>query len=376
MKKASIFLPVLFLAFFTGNSDPLNKNLLIRNNNTPAKTGLLNNISSSFAMMRMNMYAISSNGAFFLVDGTLTQYDDDFSNIVDGSDARKLTNPGENIGMLRDNKTLIIESRQTISQADTIFFKMWGMQKRSYQMQFIGTNLNRPGLQGFLEDTYLKISTPIGLDDTTKVTFTVNNDTASASMYRFRLVFNTVTMVALPFVFTNVNGYWRNNQTIVKWETKNEKNLSQYTVERSVDGQRFFVPVHAQNSSTGTYQWLDENPATGNNYYRIHSIGIDGTSEYSKVIAVFVDKSSESFTVYPNPAKVDNFNLQLNNQEAGLYEVQLINTFGQTLVTRTFNHSGGSGNQKINFGRSIPQGIYQLQVKSPRGEKKLISVVF
>lgn len=243
-------------------------------------------------------------------------------------------------------------------------------------MQFIGTNLNRPGLQGFLEDTYLKNSTPIGLDDTTKVTFTVNNDTASASMYRFRLVFKTVTMVALPFVFTNVNGYWRNNQTIVKWETKNEKNLSQYTVERSVDGQPIFVPVHVQNRTAGNYQWVDEHPAPGNNYYRIHSVAIDGTSEYSKVIAVLVDKSGESITVYPNPAKVDNFNLQLNNQEAGLYEVQLINTFGQTLVSTTFNFIGGSGNQKINLGRSIPRGIYQLQIKSPAGEKKLISVVF
>lgn len=376
MKKATIILPFLFLAFFKANSNPLINNSLVRNNNTSAKNSLLNNLTSSFGMMRMNMYAVGSNGTLFLVDGTLTQYDDDFSNSVDGMDARKLTNPGENIAMIRDNKTLIIESRQTISQADTIFFKMWGMQKRSYQMQFIGTNLNHPGLQGLLEDTYLKSSTPISLNDTTKVTFAINNDTASASMYRFRLVFKTVTLVALPFVFTNVNGYWKNNQNIVQWETKNEKNLSNYIVERSADGKRFFVPVNARNSSTARYQWVDKNPVPGNNYYRIHSIGIDGTIENSKTVAVFVDKSSESFTVYPNPANVNNFNLQLNSQEAGLYEIQLINTFGQTLVTRTFNFIGGNGNQKINLERSIPQGIYQLQIKSPGGEKKFISVVF
>jgi hypothetical protein len=379
MKKSSFLLSFLFLAFFDANSSPLSKaGLLFKTSDEATKSMLLNNPNSTFGMMRMNMYALTPNGTSFLVDGTLTQYDDDFSKSVDGMDARKLTNPGENIGMIRDNKILIIESRQTISVTDTIFFKMWGMQKRSYQMQFVGTNLNHPGLHGFLEDTYLKSSTSINLNDTTKVTFAVNNDTASASMYRFRLVFSTVTQVTLPFVFTSVNGYWKNNRNIVEWETQNEMNLSKYIVERSVVGKGFFdeAPVSAHNNSTGNYQWIDENPVPGNNYYRVRSVDMDGKIEYSKIVEIHVEKSGQRITVYPNPATVDNLNLQLNNKEAGLYEVQLITTFGQTLITKTFNYIGGNGKEKINLGTSIPKGIYQLQIKDPQGDKKLIRVVF
>lgn len=379
MKKSSILLPFLFLAFFNANSSPLSKaGLLFKNNNQATKSMLLNNPNSTFGMMRMNMYALNPNGTSFLVDGTLTQYDDDYSNSVNGMDARKLTNPGENMGMIRDNKILIIESRQTISLTDTIFFKMWGMQKKSYQMQFVGTNLNHPDLLGFLEDTYLKSSTSINLNDTTKVTFAVNNDTASASMYRFRLIFKTVPKVTLPFVFASVNGYSKSNHNIVEWETRNEMNLSKYIVERSVVGKGFFdeAPVNAHNNLTGNYQWVDENPVSGNNYYRVRSVDLDGKIEYSKIVEVYVEKSGQRITVYPNPATVDNLNLQLNNEEAGLYEVQLINTFGQTLITKTFNYIGGNGNEKINLGRSIPKGIYQLQIKAPEGDKKLISVVF
>ena len=114
MKKFSILLLFLFFALFFANSSPLsNAGWLIRNNNEATKSTLLNNTSPAFGMMRMNMYALNSNGTAILVDGTLTQYDDDFSNSVNGMDARKLTNPGENIGMIRDTKTLIIESRQT-----------------------------------------------------------------------------------------------------------------------------------------------------------------------------------------------------------------------------------------------------------------------
>jgi hypothetical protein len=379
MKKSSFLLSFLFLAFFDANSSPLSKaGLLFKTSDEATKSMLLNNPNSTFGMMRMNMYALNPNGTSFLVDGTLTQYDDDFSKSVDGMDARKLTNPGENIGMIRDNKILIIESRQTISLTDTIFFKMWGMQKRSYQMQFVGTNLNHPGLHGFLEDTYLKSSTSINLNDTTKVTFEVNNDTASASMYRFRLVFSTVTQVTLPFVFKSVNGYWKNNRNIVEWETQNEMNLSKYIVERSVVGKGFFdeAPVSAHNNSTGNYQWIDENPVPGNNYYRVRSVDMDGKIEYSKIVEIHVEKSGQRITVYPNPATVDNLNLQLNNKEAGLYEVQLITTFGQTLITKTFNYIGGNGKEKINLGTSIPKGIYQLQIKDPQGDKKLIRVVF
>ena len=379
MKKFSILLLFLFFALFNANSSPLLKDgLLIKNNNGSTKNKLLSNTSPAFGMMRMNMYALNSNGTAILVDGTLTQYDDDFSNSVNGMDARKLTNPGENIGMIRDTKTLIIESRQTISLTDTIFFKMWGMQKRSYEMQFVGTNLNHPGLQGFLEDAYLKSSTPVNLNDTTKITFAVNNDTASFSMYRFRLVFSTVTVVSRPFAFTNVRGYWKNNQNIVQWETKNESNLSKYIVERSVPGKGFFdeSPVNPENNSTGNYQWVDQNPVPGNNYYRVRSIDLDGKIEYSKVVEVQAEKRDQSITVYPNPATVDNFNLQLNNKEAGLYEIQLINIFGQTFITKTFNYIGGNGKEKINLGRSIPKGIYQIQIKGPGGDKELIRVVF
>jgi hypothetical protein len=379
MKQLSILLPFLFLAFFNANSSPLSgADLLFKSNNQGLKNRLSGNLTPAFAMMRMNMYALNSDGTLILVDGTLTQYDDDFSNSVNGMDARKLTNPGENIGMIRDDKTLIIESRQTISLTDTIFFKMWRMQKRSYQMQFVGTNLDHPGLQGFLEDTYLKSSTSINLNDTTKVTFAVNNDTASASICRFRLVFKTATQPALPFVFTSVDGYRNHNYNIVKWKTRNEMNLGKYIVERSVVGKYFFdaVPVNVYNSSTGNYQWVDENPVPGHNYYRVGSVDTGGKIEYSKIIEVYVEKSGQNITVYPNPATVDNFNLRLNNQEAGLYEIQLVNTFGQTLITMKFNYIGGSGKQKINLGKSIPKRIYQLQIKTPAGGKQLISVVF
>ena len=369
-------MPLLFLLFFYANSRSLPIADLADSH--AAKNTFFKGMGSATETLRMNMYAFAPSGTPFLVDGTFTRYSPDYSNSVDGKDARKMTNPGENIGMLRDNITIMIESRQIITLADTIFFKMWGMQKKTYQMQFVPTNLNHPGLQFFLEDNYLHSSTPLNLTDTTKITFAISNDAASSAMYRFRVIFKTIAPVTLPFSFTNVNAYPENNHVIVEWKTQNESNLNKYVVEKSARGKSFIdeAPVNAQNLSGNSYQWVDENPVQGNNYYRVRGIGMDGKIEYSDVMRVYAGKVGQGITAYPNPATVDNLNLQLNMQQAGLYEIQLINTFGQTLMGKKLNYKGGNGNEKINLGRSIPRGIYQLEIKTPGGEKEFISVVF
>ena len=123
--------------------------------------------------------------------GILTQYDQSFTNVVDGMDARKMSNFSENLGMIRGTTTLVIERRHTIDFTDTIFYKMWNVQQRPYQLEFITSNLNHPGLTGYLEDSYLHTSVPINLNGANNINFSVNSDPASSAMYRFRIIFTT-----------------------------------------------------------------------------------------------------------------------------------------------------------------------------------------
>jgi hypothetical protein len=63
-------------------------------------------------------------------------------------------------------------------------------------------------------------------------------------------------------------------------DVENEINIKHYEVEKSTNGTSFTklnttVATGANRTST-TYGWLDANPLTGNNFYRIRSIGNDG----------------------------------------------------------------------------------------------------
>jgi hypothetical protein len=375
MKKLLSLLSLLMLSYMYGNANPLvneNSSITINNNR-------VNGPYSTIELMRMNLYAVYPDGTNYLVDGTLDQYGPNYSNNLDGYDARKMYNPGVNISLIRGTTDLVIERRQTIVLTDSIFFRMWGMQRMNYKMELVGTNLNHPGLLGFLEDNYLHSSTPLNLNDTTEVNFIVNTDPGSIAQNRFRIIFKTDPSFApLPLTFTFVKAYQQQDHINIDWKTENETNMKKYIVERLTDGSNFVkqADVNANNLASNNYHWVDTYPAEGNNYYRISSIEIDGIIKYSEVVKVYVRKANQGISLFPNPATGNNLNLQLVNQQPGIYEVRLVNSFGQTYLAKTIQYNGGTSIENLKPGQNIPKGIYQLEIKKPGGEKKVMSVVF
>ena len=63
-----------------------------------------------------------------LLDGTLIQYNKDYSNAIDEMDARKMINSSENLSIKSGGKYLVIERRQPIVQSDTIFYNLTGVE--------------------------------------------------------------------------------------------------------------------------------------------------------------------------------------------------------------------------------------------------------
>jgi len=98
MKKSSTLLIAVLLACFNAFSSP----------------------AGTITLITSNLNIVNANGTTTLADGDLTQYDTSFSNNIDALDARKMSNPGENIGMMRGTGVFAIERRHTIQNADTI----------------------------------------------------------------------------------------------------------------------------------------------------------------------------------------------------------------------------------------------------------------
>lgn len=362
MKNIFNLISVLFCSYFTVTNSPL----------------LASPASSLFAQLRANLYAPASDGTNVLMDGTLTQYDTGYSNNVDGMDARKMSNSSENFGMLRNNVVLIIERRHTIEGNDSIFFKMWNMRAVTYRLDLIAYNLNVPGRTGVLQDKYLQTQTPLNLNDTSRINFTVTADPKSYASDRFMIVFSTTSFATLPLTFTSIKAFQQYNSVKIDWMTANETNVKQYDIERSVTGNYFLKlnGIKANNIAINNYQWTDADPAEGYNYYRIRAVNMDGKINYSNVVKSYFGKESPRINIYPNPASVNNLNLQMISQPPGIYEVRLMNSFGQIFMKKTVQYAGGSSIENISPDKNIPKGFYQLEIKTPLGERKVISLVF
>jgi len=358
MKKLFYFIPVLLLTWFTGKSNPLK------------------GPSSASEQIRMNLYGFYPDSSTYTLDGTLTRYSDSYSNDIDINDSRKLYNSGENISMLRDGYNLIVECRQTIATSDTIFFRMWGMQKKSYRMEFVARNLDHPGLEGYLEDSYLKTASPIKLNDTTRFTIVINNDAGSYAQDRFRVVFKTAIPVVPVVHYTALQASQANSNILINWNTENENNVKNYFVQKSLDGTHFsdVATIPSNNSSSSIYNWTDHYPPDQVNYYRIRTVEASGIIDFSKIIRVMV-AGPGNVTVFPNPATGNNLNLRVANKVPGKYKVRVINSLGYILSEESFIYTGGISITKIHLNDNLPAGIYQMEVDGPSGEKTVLPVV-
>ena len=345
------------------------------------KTNLNNNYvfrpaSGTLPAFRSNLFLLNADSTVVLADGNLAQYDNSFSTTLNSLDAVKLDNTNETFALVLDGTHLSIERRPVIVNNDTLFFNLTNTTQRSYQFQFAATALNQPGLQGFLKDSYTGDSTALNLNSSTSINFAIDANAASQNANRFMVVFETPLNV-VPVTFTSIKASQQTGHNIlVTWNVLNEQNIKSYTVERSTDGKTFTGAVTIAASGAGQYNWTDVNAATGDNYYRIQSIGNDGSVQYSTVAKVNIGAVNPAFAVYPNPVSNGVIGLQFTNQPQGTYIVKLLTTLGQVLVTKVINHAGGSASETIPFSRTMAKGVYQLEINSPDNTKTSINLAY
>lgn len=334
--------------------------------------------SPSMKMLKTNLYTVNADGSTTLNDGTLNLFADEYSNELDGLDANKPANTGENVSVKSNGRLLAIERRHSVVQTDTIHLSLSGVRAQSYSFEFTANEMAADHLTGFVEDKYLGVQTPLNMEGTTFVNFTIENIPGSYAADRFQIVFNRA--VILPVTFTNVKAYQHAKNINVEWKSENELNLNHYEVEKSTTGSQFkTIATKAPTSNNGTaasYLSIDEHPQAGYNYYRIRSVDLDGTVQYSNIVKVFMEVPKSDIAIYPNPITNGIVNLQLINQPAGNYDIKLFNTKGQVIYSKKLDHAEGSSTEKINWNYSLAHGTYLLEVIQPDGNKKVIKVLY
>lgn len=141
---------------------------------------------------------------------------------------------------------------------------------------------------------------------------------------------------AQPVTLTHFTAKKENTSSALSWATADEVNSDRFEVQRSFDNKSWHklgdVDAYGDSNTPRNYQFTDESPANGENYYRLKMIDKDGSFEMSKHQSL-VFEGLEGITVYPNPT-ADLVNLKINDAQA-IQKVVLQSVSGQVLYTST-----------------------------------------
>jgi hypothetical protein len=350
--------------------------LTINENN---KSSIINNLAfrpaSTTAGLTVTLNLLNADGSTTLADGAVAQFNDIFSDAVNAEDAPKLGNINEALSFLKYGKSLSIERGPSVASTDTLFLQLAQTTMRNYQLELAASNFS-PSITGFLQDTYLGTSTAINLAGNTKVNFSISSK-ASADPNRFRVIFNGSKPLAVDF--TTVKAYQKNTDINVEWDVQSDLNIAEYEVEKSSDGIHFTETyiVVAGNSSNSpvNYSWLDTNPFAGDNYYRIKSVGKDGSVKYSQIVKVAGINKGNGISVYPNPVTGNVMNIQFNNEATGKYVLYLINEDGKAVYTSDVLVNSNNISIALTVNPSIAKGSYNLKIIGPANKETIQKLI-
>ncbi len=162
--------------------------------------------------------------------------------------------------------------------------------------------------------------------------------------------------VSLPIKLDNIRATNKGTINEVIWNSVSEEVGDVYQVERSTDASHFITlgTISGKAINGSSYIYIDQEPITGTNYYRLKFLNIDGSNGYSKIVSA-VKNDAFGVAVFPNPVKSE-VTIRVNGEINGTATVTLYNISGKQQI-----NSRVSGKQITLSMNGLPAGMYLVR---------------
>lgn len=177
-------------------------------------------------------------------------------------------------------------------------------------------------------------------------------------IYRF---YNELSICdPLPIYLATFDGHNEGRENHLYWLTDQEINSSHFEIERSNNGYDFIKIGIVQTDPSKSYNFIDNSPYSGSNYYRLKMVDLDETFSYSSIIFLETKNQIES-KVYPNPFE-DSLIYTYESEQNEELEIHIINILGQKVFQ--YNVSCQTCGNYVSINTSnIPSGKYTIRIK-------------
>jgi hypothetical protein len=155
----------------------------------------------------------------------------------------------------------------------------------------------------------------------------------------------------------------------VTWATASERNSAFFEVQRSEDANNWErigeVAASGNTLNTTSYAFVDENPHSGLNFYRLRQVDVNGDEVYTDHVAVLFRRTGLPIEVYPNPAK-ESISASFTSQMAGTMQWSVMDMSGRRVEQGSFNAQNGTNRMEVNLTR-VESGSYILELMDASG---------
>ena len=176
----------------------------------------------------------------------------------------------------------------------------------------------------------------------------------------------------LPVGLLSFSAEQDNHAVKLSWATATEQNNDHFTIERSADALTYEsvgTIGGAGTSSLGhNYDFEDQHPAEGMNYYRLKQTDYDGHSKYYNVItANYTERPDAEYALYPNPASGGELHFLLPYPNTTL---QVTGMDGKLIFSKQYADAGSYAEDLLQQG-GCAKGLYFVSFNSGRGIKTM-----
>lgn len=168
----------------------------------------------------------------------------------------------------------------------------------------------------------------------------------------------------MPIKLISFTGSVEKAAVSLAWITALEQGFDHFEVERASADLIFEKIEQIKGAGYNTddehaYTFTDATPLTGINYYRLKSVDLDGSYEYSAIVSVVVE-TSKSISVYPNPSNGDFVNVLAGFELGENTQVMIFNQDGVLLQRTRLTER----ETRIDFTNHLTPGVYVLKYTS------------
>ncbi len=229
-------------------------------------------------------------------------------NYVFKEDGLKLANTGYNLSFIANNNVPMqhnIVDFLAPNQSDTFVMQVNSATNSAYNFSFDNISQIPLNKMVFLKDLYNNSWTDLRANN--NYAFTINSNLSNTYGNRFLLIITDVYN-PLPVHITAFKGERRQSINYLNWNVAQEKNITYYQVQRSVDGNTFddIGIVKAQNNSTAQLYLFNDETATDLDvtYYRLKVMEQNGDFNYSNTVVIHnIKQLATDINVYPTPTQ-------------------------------------------------------------------------